>query len=69
MVARLARELLARCAQLTEQINALESELRKLVTRLAPRLLAVPGCGVLGAAMILGETDGAHRFHSKDAYA
>jgi transposase len=29
----------------------------------------VPGCGVLGAAMILGETAGAHRFRSKDAYA
>ena len=67
--ARLVSELLARCAQLTKQINALEAELRKLVTRLAPRVLAVPGCGVLGAAMILGETAGAHRFRSKDTYA
>jgi len=32
-------------------------------------LLAVPGCGVLGAAMILGETAGVGRFRSKDAYA
>jgi transposase len=69
VVARLARDLLDRCRQLTEQINALESELRKLVTKLAPTLLAVPGCGVLSAAMILGETAGAHRFRSKDAYA
>jgi transposase len=69
VVARVARELLDRCRQLTEQINALESELRVLVTELAPRLLAVPGCGVLGAAMILGETAGAHRFRSRDAYA
>jgi transposase len=30
------------------EINALEAELRSLVRRLAPRLLAVPGCGVLG---------------------
>jgi transposase len=51
------------------QIKALESGLRILVRRLAPSLLAVPGCGVLSAAMILGETAGAHRFRSKDAYA
>jgi transposase len=69
VVARLARELLGRCRDLTVQIKALESELRILVRRLAPSLLAVPGCGVLSAAMILGETAGAHRFRSKDAYA
>jgi transposase len=69
VVARLARQLVARCRELTAQINTLEVELRGLVRRLAPSLLAVPGCGVLGAAMILGETAGAHRFRSKDAYA
>lgn len=68
-VARIARELLDRCRQLTEQINSLEAELRTLVRSLAPTLLAIPGCGVLGAAMILGETAGAHRFRNKDAYA
>ena len=47
-VARLARQLLARCRDLTAEINALEAELRPLVGRLAPALLAVPGCGVLG---------------------
>jgi hypothetical protein len=30
---------------LTVEINALEAELRPLVRRLAPALLAVPGCG------------------------
>jgi transposase len=68
-VARLARQLLARCRALTAEINALEAELRPLVRQLAPALLAVPGCGVLGAAMILGETAGVGRFRSKDAYA
>jgi transposase len=68
-VARLARQLLARCRDLTREINDLETELRSLVRRQAPTLLAVPGCGVLGAAMILGETAGAGRFRSKDAYA
>ena len=68
-MARLARQLLARCRELTAEINDLEAELRPLVRRLAPTLLAVPGCGVLGAAMVLGETAGAGRFRSKDAYA
>ena len=67
--ARLARELLGRCRELTAQINSLEAELKALVRRLARSLLALPGCGVLGAAMILGETAGVHRFRSKDAYA
>jgi transposase len=60
-VARLARQLLARCRDLTAEVNALEVELGSLVRRLAPALLAVPGCRVLGAAMILGETGGVGR--------
>src|SRR5512133_1965573 len=60
---------LARCGELTTEINALEAELRPLVRQLAPALLAVPGCGVLSAAMILGETAGVGRSRSKDAYA
>ena len=48
MVARLARQLLARCRELTAEINALEAELRPLVYRLAPTLLAVPGWGCWG---------------------
>jgi transposase len=36
---------------------------------LVPSLLEIPGCGVLSVAMILGETAGASRFRSKDAYA
>ncbi|WP_261566908.1 IS110 family transposase [Frankia gtarii] len=69
LVARLARELVDRIRDLTKTINGLEAELRILVRQLAPSLLAVPGCGVLGAAMILGETAGVHRFRDKDAYA
>jgi transposase len=69
LVARLARELVTRCRELTVRINALARALRGLVRQLAPTLLAVPGCGVIGAATILGETAGAHRFRSRDAYA
>lgn len=68
-VARLTRELLTRCDELNHQINSLESELRDLVRDLAPALLAIPGCGVLSAVVILGETAGVHRFRDKDAFA
>jgi transposase len=69
VVARLTRELLIRCVELNRQINRLEAELRHLVRTLAPSLLAIPGCGVLSAAVIIGETAGVHRFRDKDAYA
>jgi transposase len=69
IVARLTRNLLRRCAELNHQINALEAELRTLVRAIAPALLAIPGCGVLSAAVIVGETAGVHRFRDKDAFA
>jgi transposase len=69
VVARIASEMTTRCRELTVQINDLERELRNRVRVLAPSLLAIPGCGVLSAAVILGETAGAQRFRSKDAYA
>jgi transposase len=69
VVARLTRDLLQRCQDLNRQITALEHELRDLVRRLAPTLLAIPGCGVLSAALIVGEAAGVHRFRDKDAFA
>jgi transposase len=41
----------------------------RIVRRLAPSLLALPGCGVLSAAKIVGEAAGASRFRSKAAFA
>jgi len=69
IVARLTRDLLERCAELNAQIAALEKELLVLVRALAPSLLAIPGCGVLSAAVIVGESAGVHRFRNKDAFA
>jgi transposase len=69
VVARLARSLLTRCRQLTIEIDQLHAEIAALVESLAPSLIAVPGCGALTAAKILGETAGVDRFASKDAYA
>jgi transposase len=69
LVARLAISLLVRCRELNGQINALDRELRRLVPVLAPSLLQIPGCGVVSASVIVGETAGVHRFRSKDAFA
>jgi transposase len=68
-VARLARGLVARCRELTLQINELAAEITKTVSNLAPSLIAIPGCGAITAAKILGETAGVDRFRSKDAFA
>jgi transposase len=69
VVARLARELANRCAELTTVINAWEKEIAQLVEQLAAALLALPGCGPLTAAKIIGATAGVDRFKSGDAYA
>ncbi len=69
VVARITRDLLIRCEQLNAQIAGLDTELRDLVRVLAPSLLAIPGCGVLSAAVIIGETAGVHRFRSRAAFA
>jgi transposase len=68
-VARLAHTLTGRCRELTAQINELTAELTGLICVQAPALIAIPGCGALTAAKILGETAGVDRFRSKDAYA
>jgi transposase len=68
-IARICRELLSRCRELTLQANELEREITRLIRRLAPTLLALPGCGALSAAKIVGEAAGARRFRSKAAFA
>jgi transposase len=68
-VARLARELVERCAALTAEIRELEQEIAALVTELAPSLLAIIGCGPLTAAKLVGQTAGVDRFRSRDAFA
>jgi transposase len=67
-VARIARELITAMAELTERANALEREIAVMVRRMAPSLLALPGCGPLSAAKIVGETAAASRFKSKAAF-
>ena len=59
---RIARELVRRIAELTRRANELERELASLARAQAPALFALPGCGPLTAAKLLGETGGVDRF-------
>jgi transposase len=68
-VARFARDLLTRIIELSGVIRSLEHEVEALVRTSAPTLLALPGCGALTAAKIIGEAAGISRFRSKEAFA
>jgi transposase len=68
-VARIARELVGRIRDLTRTIDALEREITRLVRDLAPTLLALPGCGPLSAAKLVGQVAKAGRFRSAAAFA
>lgn len=61
---RIARDLLARCRALTRSVLELERELAQRTQLLAPRLLALAGCGPLGAAKLLCEIGPIERFAS-----
>jgi transposase len=69
LVAELAGRLVEHARRLTTEIDQLTIDITSLVEATAPSLLAVPGCGVLTAAKIIGETAGVDRFRSKDTYA
>ena len=62
---RICRELVVRCRELSGRAAELERELASLVQAHAPALLALPGCGVLSAAKLVGEIAGASRFASE----
>jgi transposase len=69
LVAELARDELADITRLTEAINALAKRIGDRVRRVAPTLLALPGCGELTAAKLIGEAAGITRFKSEAAFA
>jgi transposase len=69
LVAELASDELAEVARLTEAINLLGVRIGERVCAVAPSLLAVPGCGALTAAKLVGETADITRFKSEAAYA
>ena len=69
VVAELARREVTRIRELTREANQLERDITVLVTALVPSLLAMPGCGALSAAKLVGEAADISRFKSRDAYA
>ncbi len=69
LVAELARDELADIDRLTEAIDALAKRIGARVRAIAPTLLAMPGCGELTAAKLVGETAGVTRFKSEAAFA
>jgi transposase len=69
LLAEIARDELADIANLTEAIDALAVRIGERVRRVAPTLLALPGCGELTAAKLLAETAGVSRFKSEAAFA
>lgn len=69
LVAELARDELADITRLTEAINALANRIGERVRVIAPALLALPGCGELTAAKLVGEAAGVTRFKSQAAFA
>jgi transposase len=69
LVAEIARDLTGRLGEMTQRINALERRIAGLVRKLAPTLLALPGCGALSGAKLVAETADVNRFHSAAAFA
>src|ERR671923_911474 len=67
--ARVAREQVAQIRRLARRADALKSELAELVEAHRPVLLAETGCGPLTAAILIGRTAGAERFHSDASFA
>jgi transposase len=61
---RIARDLLGRCRTLSRSIGELDRELHACTSAIAPRLLALPGCGPLSAAKLLCEIGPIDRFKS-----
>jgi transposase len=62
--AQIARELVGRCRALTRSIGELERQLQERAEAIAPRLLALPGCGALSAAKLLCEIGPIARFRT-----
>lgn len=64
-VVQISRELIKRIKDLVRAGKELRLELSRLVRRRCPKLLSIPGCGVLMAARILAEVDNVQRFPSE----
>jgi transposase len=59
---QIARELVGLCRSLTRTILVLDRDLQQRANERAPVLLALPGCGAISAAKLLGEIGPIERF-------
>jgi len=66
---RIALSELSRVRELTVEVRDLEREIRGLMRRLAPDLLAIPGCSAILAAHLVGQVAGFSRFSGEAAFA
>jgi transposase len=69
VVAELALAELDDVVALTARVNALERRIAAAVAVAAPSLVALPGCGALTAAKLVGETAGITRFATEAKFA
>ena len=69
LVAELTRDELADITRLSGAIDTLTKRISERVRLVAPTLVAMPGCGELTAAKIVGEVAVVTRFRSADALA
>ncbi|MCX2929312.1 IS110 family transposase [Mycobacterium sp. CVI_P3] len=69
VLVEVAADELADIVRLTAMINALAYRIGTAVQAVAPALLALPGCGELTAAKLVGESAGIGRFTSEAAFA
>lgn len=69
IVAEMALDELEDIVTLTARIKTFDKRIKALARRQVPQLLALPGCGELSAAKLLGESAGVTRFKSEAAFA
>jgi len=69
LVAEIARDVLSDIEAGSVKIDQFEKRITSLVEDRHPHLLAIPGCGPLAAAKIVGETANVNRFRSEACFA
>lgn len=67
--ARIARLLVDRICEITEEVKRLQAEIQALVRAHRPALLEEAGCGPLTAATLIGHAAGAERFRGEAQFA
>lgn len=66
---KVARRIIARLIELTDQIAAAGKELDQMSLAVAPALRQIPGCAAVTSARIIAEVGDVSRFRSSDAFA